>query len=371
MKPTTSFEIDWLSDQSHILSVDSVLKDYHQNDIFNEPGLIWLKTSGTTSDHEKWIGIKKQAILASAKAVNQFINISQKDIWLNILPLYHIGGLSILARSFLSNTKVFTRTIKPWSPLAFSQHIQSTKASLISLVPTQVYDLVQAKITCPKSVRIVFVGGGHLTPELYIKARELNWPILTTYGMTEMSSQVATAELSSLNTLSYPKLKLLPHIKAKVNDHSILLLDSLSKYSYKVIVNENIEIEKAHDYITTEDQVELNDSYLTFKQRVSDKVKVLGYLVDKASLNKSLSNLVESKNLDPRKFVIQNIKNSRRDNDLVVFFEDYHFSQVQNLILELNSLLKSYEKIQRVYRVNVLERSELGKIKSQLKIFRQ
>ena len=98
---------------------------------------------------------------------------------------------------------------------------------------------------------------------------------------------------------------------------------------------------------------------------------MLGYLVDKAALNKSLSALAESKQLDSRKFVVQNMKNSRRDNDLVVFFEDYHFSQVQKLILELNSHLKSYEKIQRVYRVNTLERSELGKIKSQLKIFRQ
>lgn len=372
MKPTTSFEIDWLSDQSHILSADSLLKDYHKKDIFKEPGLIWLKTSGTTSNTEKWIGIKKQGILASANAVNQFIKINDKDIWLNILPLYHIGGLSILARSFLSNSKVFTRSIKPWSPMVFNQQIVATKASLISLVPTQVYDLVHAKIKCPESVRVVFVGGGHLTPDLYLKARELNWPLLTTYGMTEMSSQVATAELNSLNTLSYPKLKLLSHIKAKVNDNSILLLDGLSKYSYKVTVNKNkIDVEKAASFIETEDQVELNESYLTFKQRVSDKVKVLGYLVDKSALNKSLSVLAESKNIDPRKFVIQTMKNSRRDNDLIVFFEDYHFSQIQKLIIELNNSLKSYEKIQRVYRVESLERTELGKLKSQLKIFGQ
>ncbi|MCH2533883.1 MAG: AMP-binding protein [Bdellovibrionales bacterium] len=372
MKPTTSFDIDWLSDQSHILSAESLLKDYHQKDIFNEPGLIWLKTSGTTSNHEKWIGLKKQAILASAHSVNQFIKVNEKDIWLNTLPLYHIGGLSILARSHLSGSVVYNRSIKPWSPLTFNQHIQSTQASLISLVPTQVYDIVQAKMSCPKTVRAVFVGGGHLTPELYKKARQLNWPLLTTYGMTEMSSQVATAELSSLDNQEYPKLKLLAHIKAKLNKDSLLLLDGPSKYTYKVtIINHNIEVQKADDYITTEDQVELKESYLNFKQRISDRVKVLGYLVDKSSLNKKLSSLAESKKFDPRKFVIQNMKNTRRENDLVVFFEDYHFSQIQNLIDDLNKNLKTYEKIQRIYRVNLLERTELGKFKSQLKIFRQ
>lgn len=369
----TSFNIDWLSQQSHILSSEGKLKEYQKNDVFLEPGLIWLKTSGTTTtdSSEKWIGIQKQAILASAKSVNNYINVSSNDIWLNTLPLYHIGGLSIEARSFLSGSKTIHCPITPWNTKVFYQNILSSNASLISLVPTQVYDLVKDQVTCPDTIRAVFVGGGYLSSELYLKGRGLGWPLLTTYGMTEMSSQVATAELATLDEINYPKLKLLPHIKAKLSPENLLMLSSPSMYKYKVKVkNEQVEVERAKEFITTEDQVELNDKYLNFIQRKSDRIKVAGYLVDKLQLNKQLTKLIEQNGMDSRCFTIQNIKNLRRENDLILFFENYRFDEIQDIIQQFNKPLKPAEQIRRLYRVNKLERTELGKLKSQLEIFR-
>ena len=45
-------------------------------------------------------------------------------------------------------------------------------------------------------------GGGALDPSLYKQARDLGWPLLPSYGLTECGSQVATASLSSASDMA-------------------------------------------------------------------------------------------------------------------------------------------------------------------------
>lgn len=373
MIPKASLNINWNSDKSYILSAEQELGNICTHNIFQQPNIIWLKTSGTTSkttDPQTWIGATKPAILCSAQAVNKHIQASTQDIWLNSLPLHHIGGLSILARSFLSGSKVINHQLKPWNPSVFKKLVLDNKASLISLVPTQIYDLAKEEITAPSSVRVVFVGGGHLTEELYLKARKLGWPILPTYGMTELCSQIATAKLSTLKKHEYPKLKILPHITAKLNSQSFLMLKSSAMYKYKVEIQlESIKSFAALEYLTTKDQVEIQDSNIKFIQRQSDRIKVLGYLVDKAQLNRSLTTIIEDFGFDSRCFIIQNTPSLRRENDLVLFFEKYDFFAVQKIVSQFNQQHKSAEQIQRLYRIDTLLRTELGKLKNQINIF--
>ena len=67
-------------------------------------GHFLLPTSGS-SGSLKWVALSKEAILCSALSVNNHLESNHGDIWLNPLPTFHVGGLGILARSYLSGAK--------------------------------------------------------------------------------------------------------------------------------------------------------------------------------------------------------------------------------------------------------------------------
>jgi len=64
--------------------------------------------------------------------------------------------------------------------------------TLISLVPTMLYRLLETRNSWPETLRLALIGGAAATPDLVAKAQTANVPIATTYGLTEASSQVAT-----------------------------------------------------------------------------------------------------------------------------------------------------------------------------------
>ena len=93
------------------------------------------------------------------------------------------------------------------------------RQTLTSLVPAQVFDLVNAGLKPPHILRAVLVGGGRLEDALYQKATALGWPLLPGYGMTEAASQIATARPGGNGTLH-----LLPCWEARTDDAGRLLL---------------------------------------------------------------------------------------------------------------------------------------------------
>ena len=142
-------------------------------------------------------------MLASAAAVNRRLEAVEGDVWFRVLPAFHVGGLGIHARAFLSGARV---EVGSWDPGRFAA---SDAMTLASLVPAQVSDLVERRLPPPRHLRAVVVGGGALSDELYRAARDLGWPVLPSYGMTECCSQIATASRAG------PELVLLDHLEAR------------------------------------------------------------------------------------------------------------------------------------------------------------
>ena len=180
-------------------------------------GHVWMATSGTTGTL-KWVALSKEAMLAAAAAANRHFESTHSDIWFRPLPLFHVGGLSILVRAHLSGAKVVDAKSRfaKWNAPLFAELLEEAGATLTSLVPTQLHDLVVTEMEAPPRLRAVVIGGAALTPALYARARELGWPVLPSYGMTECCSMVATASLSSLKSEEYPPLELLSHFEARI-----------------------------------------------------------------------------------------------------------------------------------------------------------
>lgn len=149
-------------------------------------------TSGTTGKPKAAI-IQYSNILASTKGSATRLGVSENDVWMLTIPMYHVGGLSILFRSCLNGTTVFLD--KKFKTEQLIGLINKYNISIISLVPTMLQWLVthEAFATPTPSLRLILLGGDRASVSLIEACENLNLPIATTYGMTETVSQVATA----------------------------------------------------------------------------------------------------------------------------------------------------------------------------------
>jgi O-succinylbenzoic acid--CoA ligase len=131
-----------------------------------------LFTSGSTGP-EKIAGHSLENHFANARAVIARLNLEKSDIWHLALPLFHVGGIATLMRCFLTGSCV---------------SLTSHCATILSLVPTQLYRLCKERSTPP--LKGAILGGAPLSVALWKTASEHGFKIFTTYGMTEMSSQI-------------------------------------------------------------------------------------------------------------------------------------------------------------------------------------
>ena len=108
--------------------------------------------------------------------------------WLCPLPLHHVGGLSILYRSMAAGGSVIlapdTADLIAWMG----------RVEFASMVPTQLFRVLESRTETFSNNPIVLIGGGRSEPDLLNSADAAGMTVLPTYGMTETTSQVATAK---------------------------------------------------------------------------------------------------------------------------------------------------------------------------------
>jgi O-succinylbenzoic acid--CoA ligase len=146
-----------------------------------------IHTSGTTGigrPIELTYGNWLWSALGSAVA----LGLDPQERWLSALPLAHVGGLSILLRSSIYGT---TAVVQPGFDLDDALG-ELERATLVSLVPTQLSRLLDAGLARPPRLRAVLLGGGPIPPVLLERARAAEVPVVSTYGLTEACSQVTT-----------------------------------------------------------------------------------------------------------------------------------------------------------------------------------
>jgi O-succinylbenzoic acid--CoA ligase len=312
------------------------------------PRHLWLATSGTTSTF-KLIALAKEAFLCSAQAVNNHLEVKSHDVWLNALPEFHVGGLSIWARAYLSKSKV-VKFKEKWNPFIYCQMIETEKVSLSSLVPTQVFDLVKQQIKAPSSLRAIVVGGGMLDAPLYQAALALGWPLLPSYGMTECASQIATAKTES------PELCILPHMEIKIDADSRICIKSPALLTY-CLSETGVFDPKVNGWLTTQDCGKIQGNHLKILGRVDDFIKVGGELVSLMRLEEIFTSL--------------KLKIGVHIDSVLIAFPDprlgyqIHLAAVapiESLVNQFNSLVLPFEQIKKVHIIKSLPRSSLGKV---------
>lgn len=149
-------------------------------------------TSGTTG-RPKAARLTLSNLLAAAQASSLRLSTRQGERWLLCLPLYHIGGMSILFRACLDGMTVVLQ--QRFDAEETFRLLREQNIHLISLVPTMLYRLMphfESGASLP-DLRLILLGGAAAPPELIQRALTHHLPIALTYGLTEACAQVATA----------------------------------------------------------------------------------------------------------------------------------------------------------------------------------
>jgi len=332
-----------------VLSVDcQELKDACER--FGKSGRVLLATSGTSAS-PRWVILSRDALRGSARAVNSHLSVSSEDVWVCALPVFHVGGLSIYFRADESRSKVFALAGK-WNPDVFVETCNSCCATLTSLVPTQLFDLVDAGISVPSSLRALIIGGATLSPKLREEALLKGWPVVESYGMTEAGSQIATQR--------HPldEICLLDCWDARTGDDSIIEIRGPNLFSgYLEHRSGNWELINSLDkdgWFRTGDRVKLSGRKLFVLGRSDSVIKILGEKVEMDVLQARIESIAG------KQVAVMAMPEGRAGYQLVLLAEEGVDTSV--IIGQYNHLSSGPERIVGFGRVSKIPRAPLGKL---------
>lgn len=338
------------------------LQDHFEKE-FGGEGFFFVPSSGSSKgegESAKLIALTRDAVANSAERFNRYFQAKPDDNWGLVLPTFHVAGLSVLARANLTKARVFS---SDWTPQKMQEWLTKNQISFLSLVPTQVHDLVQHKVEANTSLKKVFVGGGALNVNLRDSFINLGWPIVETYGMTETCSMIAIKEETKF-------FKVLPGVEILVEDDLLRVRCNSSAHSSIQMKNGKIQIVRFEDgWVRTEDRVKLehqnNDLYLQFLGRASDYVKILGEGVSFIELRAKIEKIAVEFSIKPQKLFLMSIPDLRKENMVtLVIDQSVDHSLADRLVERFNQVVRGYERIHKIVKVNQIPVGELGKVKA-------
>ena len=166
---------------------DVALQLAHEHDDL----LAIIYTSGTT-------GRPKGAMLtvgnfwwsAMGSALN--LGVLPNDRWLACMPLFHVGGLSILLRAAIYG--ITAEVHDGFDERLVNDAIDNEGVTIVSVVATMLQRMLAERggRGYPATLRCVLLGGGPAPRALLERCAAQSIPVMQTYGLTETASQVAT-----------------------------------------------------------------------------------------------------------------------------------------------------------------------------------
>ena len=344
-----AFVIDWSGDRTHVLLNPRLPADEQERlerlgRASRLRGHIIVATSGS-SGTLKLVALSKEAVLASAAAVNERLEVTSADIWCRVLPIFHVGGLGIHARAHLAGARVISMS---WDPRAFAL----TDATLLSLVPTQIHEpstlqtaSAAASVKPPARLRAVLIGGGALDAELQTRALAAGWPVLASYGMSECASTVTVEDV------------LLSHLNARVEGDGRLAFRGLSLLT-GYIDESGLVDPKVDGWFVSQDVGEVDERRVRVRGRRGEFIKIGGESVDLARLDRILDSVRGGVDA-----ALLPVADDRLGNIIHLAVA----GSADDIVEKFNARVLPFERIREIHHVNSIPRSSLGKLlRSQL-----
>ncbi len=175
-----------------------------------------LATSGSTGSG-RLIALTGENLRISADAVCQRLGFAQGDCWLACLPLFHIGGLSILHRAARAGASV--ALLDSFDVAEVLRLLRRDQVTHLSLVPTMLHRLLQQApgFRPGKRLRVVLLAGSACSADLLQRGLSAGWPLYSGYGLTESAALVSVSRVEPGRDASDVG-SALPHVQLKIDN---------------------------------------------------------------------------------------------------------------------------------------------------------
>lgn len=203
----------------------------------------------------------------NALGSNQNIKLATGDRWQLSLPLYHVSGIGIVFRTLLSGAAMVITDV----PISVKQLIQ-TKTTHLSLVSTQFRRLLSEPNVQELShqLKAILLGGGPIAQLDIDRGIELGLPIFTSYGLSEMASQVATTPAVP-KQIDLRQGTVLPHREVSISKSGEILVKGDTLFAGYIFQNELDSARDASGWFHTRDVGELTGNQLRVTGRLDNQ----------------------------------------------------------------------------------------------------
>lgn len=299
-----------------------------------------LKTSGSTGQKSYL-----HRLSDIQKAVDSFLEVfplSSADCWGACLSTKHVAGFSILARSYFGKLK--DPYLFSWSLESLLEEIEKNKITVLSLVPTQVFDLVSKKVEAPKGLKYIFVGGSYISPSLFKKAKELGWPLIGCYGSTETFAQMSYST-DGESLLSFPNWEV------SLSEEEEVLLSGPGLY-WAELDDGEVKVRES-SVLATGDHGLIQDETFKILGKLGGKIKIKGSYFDFNSFKKEFLRGLEKYNVDLKDCFPVALAEERNGAGIYLI--------TTKKVSEVDTLLKQYPIFRGVFNLHSNLFSEIGK----------
>ncbi|MEL7168282.1 MAG: AMP-binding protein [Bacteroidota bacterium] len=169
--------------------------------------------------------------LWSARGWIERLRLGPQHRWWLDLPLYHVGGLAILVRCALAGAAAVLAPPKTPLPEAVRRY-GVTHASLVATQLRRALDAATpADLDALRGMDALLLGGSAIPEDVLREAYDAGLPVLTSYGMTEMTSTVtATPPDASFEVLCTAGA-VLPHREVRLADDGEILVRGRTRFA--------------------------------------------------------------------------------------------------------------------------------------------
>lgn len=205
---------------------------------FSDNECVSVQTSGSTGK-PKEIQIKKAAMIESAKATGEYLDLKNHPDALLCLSARFIAGMMMVVRAMVYGQNLIA--VKPdGNPLLSlsGQHVPSFAA----MVPAQVFNSMGDPVARELLLkfRTLIIGGGEIQPLLDEKLQQLPGAVYATYGMTETITHVALRRVNGNSRQDF--FEALPGIQFSIDKRDCLIINAPVRNKQPFVTNDLVEL---------------------------------------------------------------------------------------------------------------------------------
>jgi len=319
---------------------------------YNDDDVQCIIFSSGTSGLLKGVELTFGNIYYSAKNLSAIYPFDSNDVYLNVMPLYHVSGLSILFRSIYFN---FFSIINVYKKRDVLDVISKKNVTCLSVVPKMIYDFsnLQGSEHILSKLKFLLIGGdminqGHYN---YLSQNKIN--AYVSYGTTETASSVAGYWIN--NQKEYIE----GYIGESHPNVSLSVLDGCINVKSNTIMKRYYGESLAKNIYQSTDQAEIICNHICFTGRNEHQIVSGGENINLNYIQRKFDALNLSRDV-----VITSFKNLKWGDSIVLLYEANNKNK--KFINEINqSLIKCFPKYmipQYIFNIPHIPRYENGKV---------